>query len=106
MYGRSRNPRRNAFEYGVLVSLAAGMTCAYGVMIYISMTPGPDGKRRDLKKVDLNAPVNLREMWLAMTTGTTTGNNTGNGWSAILGGTAGSSNPTTANGVNQSTKKP
>mmetsp|Transcript_23768 Transcript_23768/g.22805 ORF Transcript_23768/g.22805 Transcript_23768/m.22805 type:complete len:95 (+) Transcript_23768:164-448(+) len=77
---RGRNPRRNALEYGVLISLATGMTCAYGVMIYVFSTPGQDGKARDLRKVDLNAPVSLGEMWRELTRGS--------GLSGILGATA------------------
>lgn len=55
-----RNPRRDAIEYGVLVTLTTMMVGAYGVMIYLGATPDENGKPRKLEKVDLNAPVDIR----------------------------------------------
>ena len=55
-----RNPRRDAIEYGVLVTLTTMMVGAYGVIIYLGMTPDENGKPRKLEKVDLNAPFDLR----------------------------------------------
>jgi len=55
-----RNPRRDAIEYGVLVTLTTMMVGAYGVMIYLGATPDENGKPRKLEKVDLNAPVDIQ----------------------------------------------
>lgn len=55
-----RNPRRDAIEYGVLVTLTTMMAGAYGVIIYLGMTPDENGKPRKMEKVDLNAPVDIR----------------------------------------------
>lgn len=60
------NPRRDAFEYGVLVTLGSAMAAAYGFLIAYHATPGPDGARRRLPKVDLDEAVDLGGAWEEM----------------------------------------
>ena len=57
------NPRRDAIEYGVLVTLTASMAAAYAVLIAYSNQRTPDGQRRKLPRVELDKPVDLGEMW-------------------------------------------
>mmetsp|Transcript_7059 Transcript_7059/g.9392 ORF Transcript_7059/g.9392 Transcript_7059/m.9392 type:complete len:94 (-) Transcript_7059:267-548(-) len=53
-----RSPRRDAIEYGILLTLGTLTTMAYGVMVYHYYVPDEDGKTRTLgKRVDLNAPI-------------------------------------------------
>ncbi|KAL7528854.1 hypothetical protein ACHAXR_004679 [Thalassiosira sp. AJA248-18] len=57
------NPRRDAFEYGVLVTLGTGMAAAYAFLIAYSNQRTPDGQRRKMPKVDLDEPVDLGKAW-------------------------------------------
>ncbi|KAL3817277.1 hypothetical protein ACHAXA_003198 [Cyclostephanos tholiformis] len=57
------NPRRDAFEYGVLIGLTSSMAVAYGLLIAYTQQRDPDGQRRKLPRVDLDASVDLREAW-------------------------------------------
>lgn len=58
-----RNPRREAIEYGILVTLTTAMAGAYGVILYLGMTPDENGKPRKLDKVDLTAPLDIKGAW-------------------------------------------
>lgn len=57
------NPRRDAFEYGVLIALTSSMAVAYGLLIAYTQQRTPDGQRRKLPRVDLDASVDLGEAW-------------------------------------------
>jgi len=57
------NPRRDALEYGVLIALGSSMAVAYGLLIAYTQQREPDGQRRRLPRVDLDASVDLREAW-------------------------------------------
>ena len=57
------NPRRDAIEYGVLITLTASMATAYAILIAYSNQRTPDGQRRKLPRVELDKPVDLGEMW-------------------------------------------
>ncbi|KAL3783279.1 hypothetical protein ACHAW5_010271 [Stephanodiscus triporus] len=57
------NPRRDAFEYGVLIALTSSMAVAYGLLIAYTQQRTPDGQRRRLPRVDLDASVDLGEAW-------------------------------------------
>jgi hypothetical protein len=57
------NPRRDALEYGVLIALTSSMALAYGLLIAYTQQREPDGQRRRLPRVDLDASVDLREAW-------------------------------------------
>jgi hypothetical protein len=60
------NPRRDAIEYGVLITLTASMATAYAILIAYSNQRTPDGQRRKLPRVELDKPVDLGEMWMEM----------------------------------------
>ena len=60
---RAMSPRRDAIEYGVLVTLASGMAAAYGILIAYTSRREPDGERRRLPRVDLDEPVDLAAAW-------------------------------------------
>jgi len=60
------NPRRDAIEYGVLLTLTASMAAAYAVLIAYSNQRTPDGQRRKLPRVELDKPVDLGAMWAEM----------------------------------------
>ncbi|KAL7431240.1 hypothetical protein ACHAXH_006991 [Discostella pseudostelligera] len=60
------NPRRDAIEYGVLITLTTSMAAAYAVLIAYSNQRTPDGQRRKLPRVELDKPVDLGEMWAEM----------------------------------------
>lgn len=51
------NPRRDAFEYGVLLFCATSLTAGVGLMLYMKNTT------KGLGEVDLNAPVDLKGAW-------------------------------------------
>lgn len=53
------NPRRNAFEYGVLVTLGASMAVSYAILLAYSSSTNSDGKRRKLPKVNLDDEIDL-----------------------------------------------
>jgi hypothetical protein len=50
------NPRRDAIEYGVLLTLGGAMVTGLGLMIYVRKTTG-------LEKLDLNAPLDFKGAW-------------------------------------------
>jgi hypothetical protein len=56
---RGGNPRRDALEYGVLITVATSMTVMFGIFAYIRCTEDPSNRQR----LDLNAPVNFGEAW-------------------------------------------
>mmetsp|Transcript_8656 Transcript_8656/g.13679 ORF Transcript_8656/g.13679 Transcript_8656/m.13679 type:complete len:104 (-) Transcript_8656:1160-1471(-) len=57
------HPRRDAFEYGVLITLGTGMAAAYAFLIAYSSKRAPDGTRQRLPKVDLDETVDLGKAW-------------------------------------------
>ena len=60
------NPRRNAFEYGVFITLTTTMAASYAFLIAYSGQRTPEGQRRGLPRVDLEAKVDVGEMWEAL----------------------------------------
>lgn len=60
------NPRRDAIEYGVLVTLTASMAAGYAILIAHANQRTPDGQRRKLPRVELDKPIDLGEMWAEM----------------------------------------
>lgn len=60
------NPRRNAFEYGVFITLTTTMAASYAFLIAYSGQRTPEGQRRGLPRVDLDAKVDVGEMWEEM----------------------------------------
>ena len=56
---RGGNPRRDALEYGILITCATSMTVAFGIFAYIRCTED----RNNRQKVDLRAPVNFGQSW-------------------------------------------
>eukprot|EP00555_Chaetoceros_dichaeta_P010553 CAMPEP_0198256982 /NCGR_PEP_ID=MMETSP1447-20131203/6764_1 /TAXON_ID=420782 /ORGANISM="Chaetoceros dichaeta, Strain CCMP1751" /LENGTH=96 /DNA_ID=CAMNT_0043943759 /DNA_START=131 /DNA_END=421 /DNA_ORIENTATION=- len=58
-----RNPRRDAVEYGILLTLSTAMAGAMGLMLYLKKTPAQDGTSRRLQKIDLDAPVDFAGTW-------------------------------------------
>ena len=57
------NPRRDAFEYGVFITLTSAMAASYAFLIAYSGQRTPEGERRGLPRVDLDAKVDVAEMW-------------------------------------------
>lgn len=57
------NPRRDAFEYGVLMTIATSMAASYAFLLAYSSQSGPDGKRQKLPKVSLDESVDLFKAW-------------------------------------------
>jgi len=57
------NPRRDAFEYGVLITLGTSMAAAYAFLIAYSSQRTSDGQRRKLPRVDLNDEVDIGKAW-------------------------------------------
>ncbi|KAL7515398.1 hypothetical protein ACHAXN_013407 [Cyclotella atomus] len=55
------NPRRDAFEYGVLIVLSSSMAAVFGFMLAYSSQRNPDGTRRKIPKVNLEDEVDLRQ---------------------------------------------
>ena len=72
-----RNPRRDAIEYGILVTLTTAMAGAYGVILYLGMTPDENGNPRKKMKVDLNEPVDIGAALRALRSGDLFGSNKG-----------------------------
>jgi hypothetical protein len=56
---RGGNPRRDALEYGVLLTVATSMTVVFGIFAYIRCTEDPSNRQR----LDLHAPVNFGQAW-------------------------------------------
>ncbi len=57
------NPRRDALEYSVLITLTTSMAAAYAYLIAYSSQANPDGTRRKLPKVNLDDTVDLASAW-------------------------------------------
>jgi len=57
------NPRRNAFEYGVLVTLASSMAASYAILLAYAMSTDENGKRRKIPKVNLEDEIDLGKAW-------------------------------------------
>jgi len=57
------NPRRDAFEYGVLLTLGTSMAAAYAFLIAYSSQKQPDGTRRRLPKVNLDDAFEPVRAW-------------------------------------------
>ena len=60
------SPRRNAFEYGVLITLSTTMAASYAFLIAYGNQTNSEGKRRGIPKVDLDAEINLNDVWVDM----------------------------------------
>ena len=60
------SPRRNAFEYGVLITLSTTMAASYAFLIAYGNQTDSEGKRRGIPKVDLDAEINLNDVWIDM----------------------------------------
>lgn len=60
------SPRRNAFEYGVLITLSTTMAASYAFLIAYGNQTNSEGKRRGIPKVDLDAEINLNDVWIDM----------------------------------------
>jgi len=58
------SPRRNAFEYGVLITLSTTMAASYAFLIAYGNQTNSEGKRRGIPKVDLDAEINLNDVGL------------------------------------------
>lgn len=56
---RRGNPRRDAVEYAILITVATSITAAFGVLAYIKWFE--DEMPHPLPKLDLNAPVNFQQ---------------------------------------------
>lgn len=65
----TRSMVRDGVEYGVLVTLATAMAGAYGVILYLGMTPDENGNQRKKMKVDLNEPVDIGAALRALRSG-------------------------------------
>ena len=57
------NPRRDALEYGVLITITASMATAYAFLLAYSSQSTPDGQRRKLPKVNLDEAVDMGKAW-------------------------------------------
>ena len=57
------NPRRDALEYGVLMTITTSMAAAYAFLLAYSSQTGADGKRQKLPKVNLDESVDLAKAW-------------------------------------------
>mmetsp|Transcript_2576 Transcript_2576/g.3683 ORF Transcript_2576/g.3683 Transcript_2576/m.3683 type:complete len:101 (-) Transcript_2576:407-709(-) len=57
------NPRRDAFEYGVLITITSSMAAAYAFLLVYSNQTGADGKRQKIPKVNLDDSVDLSQAW-------------------------------------------
>ena len=60
------NPRRDALEYGVLITITASMATAYAFLLAYSSQSTPDGQRRKLPKVNLDEAVDMGKAWEEM----------------------------------------
>ena len=58
---RRGNPRRDAIEYGVLLTLTSTMVAGLGLMLYTIKTQ-PEG----LPKLDLDAPVDFKNAFRSL----------------------------------------
>lgn len=57
------NPRRDVFEYGVLMTITTSMAAAYAFLLAYSSQSTPDGQRRKLPKVNLDESVDISKAW-------------------------------------------
>mmetsp|Transcript_30472 Transcript_30472/g.47709 ORF Transcript_30472/g.47709 Transcript_30472/m.47709 type:complete len:106 (-) Transcript_30472:1023-1340(-) len=57
------NPRRDAVEYGVLITITTSMAASYAFLLAYSSQTGADGKRQKLPKVNLDESVDLGQAW-------------------------------------------
>lgn len=56
------NPRRDALEYGVLLTVATSLSVAFGLLVY--MKYNEDGENAPPRqRLNLNAPVDLQQAW-------------------------------------------
>ncbi len=69
------NPRRDALEYGVLITITASMATAYAFLLAYSSQSTPDGQRRKLPKVNLDEAVDMGKAWEEMKQQTMSGLN-------------------------------
>ena len=57
---RRGNPRRDALEYGVLLTVATSLSIGFGLLIYMKYNEdGENGRQR----LNLNAPVDFQQAW-------------------------------------------
>ncbi|KAL7436850.1 hypothetical protein ACHAXM_006684 [Skeletonema potamos] len=57
------NPRRDALEYGVLMTITTSMAAAYAFLLAYSSQSTSDGKRQKLPKVNLDDAVDMAQAW-------------------------------------------
>ena len=89
------SPRRNAFEYGVLITLSTTMAASYAFLIAYGNQTNSEGKRRGIPKVDLDAEINLNDVWIDMkkeVRGMLFGSSRGSSYSPSSNGSGGSVN--------------
>jgi len=56
------NPRRDALEYGILLTVATSLSVGFGLLIF--MKYNEDGENAPPRqRLNLNAPVDLQQAW-------------------------------------------
>lgn len=61
------NPRRDALEYGILLTVATSLSVGFGLLIF--MKYNEDGENSPPRqRLNLNAPVDLQQAWRELQT--------------------------------------
>jgi hypothetical protein len=59
---RRGNPRRDAIEYGILLTVATSLSVGFGLLVYMKYNEdGENGPPR--QRLDMNAPLDLQQAW-------------------------------------------
>ena len=59
---RGRNPRRDALEYAVLLTVATSLSVGFGLLIYMKYNEDGEGAP-PRQRLNLNTPVDLQQAW-------------------------------------------
>lgn len=59
---RRGNPRRDAIEYGILLTVATSLSVGFGLLVYMKYNEGGEGDP-PRQRLNLNTPVDLQQAW-------------------------------------------
>lgn len=59
---RRGNPRRDALEYGILLTVATSLSVGFGLLVYMKYNEGGEGAP-PRQRLNLNEPVDLQRAW-------------------------------------------
>jgi hypothetical protein len=95
---RRGNPRRDAIEYGILLTVATSLSVGFGLLVYMKYNEdGENGPPR--QRLDMNAPLDLQQAWRELQN---YGRNGGGGG----GGNAGNNPSSSAADISGGNQKP